>query len=148
MRIIRLTAAVVLVVVVLAGCGDDDATGGTTTSSTASSTTASTESTTTTDSTTTTESTTAPTESTTTTEPVTGAPTAAFCQAWADYQGAQDGAQLNTALGAMQEALPPDAPGDVANALVTLGQGDLDPGDVQAASDTVADWADGPCAER
>jgi ABC-type phosphate transport system substrate-binding protein len=129
MRIIRLTAAVVLVVVVLAGCGDDDATGGTTTSSTASSTTAS-------------------TGSTTTTEPATGAPTAAFCQAWADYQAAQDGAQLNTALGAMQEALPPDAPGDVANALVTLGQGDLDPGDVQAASDTVADWADGPCAER
>lgn len=82
---------------------------------------------------------------TTTTEASAG-PTAAFCQAWADYQDAQDGAQLNTALGAMQEALTPDAPAEVADALVTLGQGDLDPADVQAAADTVAAWADEPCA--
>lgn len=82
----------------------------------------------------------------TTTTVATADITAAFCQAWADYQDAQDGAQLNTALGAMQEALTPDAPAEVADALVTLGQGDLDPADVQAAADTVAAWADEPCA--
>jgi len=73
-------------------------------------------------------------------------PTVAFCEAWADFQNAQDGADLNTALGAMQAALTPDAPAEVAEAIVTLGQGDLDPGEVQAASDTVAAWADEACA--
>jgi hypothetical protein len=84
----------------------------------------------------------------TTTTETTDGPTAAFCQAWADYQDAQDGAQLNTALGAMQEALATDAPAEVAEAIVTLGQGDLDPAEVQAAADTVAAWADEPCAEQ
>lgn len=74
-------------------------------------------------------------------------PTAEFCEAWADYQDAQDGAELNTALGAMQDALTADAPAEVAEALVTLGQGDLDPAEVQAASDVVAAWADEACAE-
>lgn len=74
-------------------------------------------------------------------------PTAEFCQAWADYQDAQDGAELNTALGEMQNALPSDAPAEVAEALVTLGQGDLDPAEILAASDVVAAWADEPCAE-
>lgn len=74
-------------------------------------------------------------------------PTSAFCQAWADYQNAQDGAELNTALGEMQNALTAGAPAEVADALVTLGQGDLDPAEVQAASDVVAAWADEPCAE-
>ena len=74
-------------------------------------------------------------------------PTAEFCAAWADYQDAQDGAELNTALGAMEDALTSDSPAEVAEALVTLGQGDLDPAEVQAASDVVAAWADEACAE-
>lgn len=83
----------------------------------------------------------------TTTTEAGAVPTAAFCEAWADYQDAQDGAELNTALGEMEAALTPDAPTEVAEAIVTLGEGDLDPADVLAASDVVAAWADEPCAE-
>ena len=46
--------------------------------------------------------------------------------------------ELNTALGEMQNALTSGAPDEVQEALETLGQGDLDPAEVQAASDVVA----------
>lgn len=69
----------------------------------------------------------------------------AFCDAFDDYEAAQDGAQLNTALGTMTEELPSDAPTQVVEALDTLQQGDLDPEVTVDAAEDLSAWVDENC---
>ncbi len=66
-------------------------------------------------------------------------PTADFCAAQAELAAAQDGAQRNTAIGEMQDALPDDAPPAVEEALDNLLTGDLAPEAYTAAEQTLAD---------
>ncbi len=69
----------------------------------------------------------------------------ALCAAWVDYENAEDGAQLNTALGIIAAELPADAPQDVMDALDTLNAGDVAPQDTADAAATVGDWIDESC---
>lgn len=71
--------------------------------------------------------------------------TAEFCDAYDDYLAAQDGAQLNTALGTMSKELPDDAPAEVADALETLGTGDIPPEETVAAGAALEAWAVPAC---
>ena len=65
-------------------------------------------------------------------------PSDAFCAAQADLDAAQDGAQRNTAIGEMQNALGDDAPSAISDALDTLLTGDLTPEEYAAAEQTLA----------
>ena len=71
--------------------------------------------------------------------------TADFCDAYGDYRAAQDGAQLNTALGTMSEELPAEAPVEIAGALETLGAGDTPPEESVAAGAALEAWAVPAC---
>ena len=58
-------------------------------------------------------------------------PSGEFCDAVADFEAAQDGAQRTQALGDMAAALGEDAPSDVSRAIQDLDTGDL-PAEVYA----------------
>jgi hypothetical protein len=113
----RTLIACAVAAVALAGCGDDDTAATTTTEAPA----------------------------TTVTEPATAGPSEEFCSAYGDYLNAQDGAQLNTALGTMTAELPDDAPAEVSDALDTLSTGDLPAADYDAAGSTLEAWAGPAC---
>lgn len=61
-------------------------------------------------------------------------PSDEFCDAVADFQAAQDGAQRNQALGDMAEAAGADVPPAISQALESLDTGDL-PADAYAAAE-------------
>lgn len=65
-------------------------------------------------------------------------PSDGFCTAQADFEAAQDGAQRNTAIGEMQNALGGDAPLEISDALDTLLTGDLSPEQYTTAGETLA----------
>ena len=117
--------ALAALVVVPVSCGDDDDDGASGT-------------------TTTTATTTAVADEGTTTSASAG-PGDVFCQAAEDFSNAQDGAQRNTALGNLLDALPTDAPAAVGDALTTLDTGDLSASDYAAAEDTLQQYADDNC---
>lgn len=62
-----------------------------------------------------------------------------FCTAQADFEAAQDGAQRNTAIGEMQNALGEDAPLEISDALDTLLKGDLSAEQYTTAGETLAE---------
>jgi hypothetical protein len=66
-------------------------------------------------------------------------PSKEFCAAQADLEGAQDGAQRNTAIGEMQGALGENAPAAISEALDTLLTGDLSPEQYTEAEQALAD---------
>lgn len=70
------------------------------------------------------------------------APSEEFCNALADFQGAQDGAQRNTALGEMKDALG-DAGDELRDAIDQLETGDLDPSDYAEAAQALEDFGAG-----
>lgn len=78
-------------------------------------------------------------------------PSEAWCDAYADFEAAQDGAQRNTAIAGMEAALT-DTSGEVGQALDTLQQGDLAPSEYAAAEAVLAAYAQGcptpPAAQR
>lgn len=124
----RTLTACVVVALALAGCGDDD------------------DDTATTDDATTEAPATTEAAATTEAEPSAAGPSEAFCDAYDGYLDAQDGAQLNTALGTMTSELPEDAPAEVGDALVTLSTGDQAAEDYATAGATLEAWA-GPACE-
>ena len=65
-----------------------------------------------------------------------------FCNALADFQGAQDGAQRNTALAEMRDALG-DAGSELQDAIDQLETGDLDPSDYAEAAQALEDFGAG-----
>lgn len=113
--LLAVAAPIALLAAFAAGCGDDD------------------EPTATTETTSTTAA--------DTTESTAGSafPSDEFCAAQADLAEAQDGAQRNTAIGEMQDALGDDAPDAVVDALDTLLAGDLAPEEYTAAEQTLSD---------
>ncbi len=115
--IIRIAAvAAATLLVVLAGCGSDDDTSSTTTTSAGSAST------------------------TTTADGASSAfPSEQFCDAQADLEAAQDGAQRNTAIGEMQGAVGAGAPPAILDALDTLLEGDLTPEQYTAAEQALAE---------
>lgn len=126
-----LAASAVAVAFALPACGDDDSDSGS--GDAASSTTADT------------TSTSAPSGTTGgdgTGDGQSSFPSEEFCDAVADFQGAQDGAQRNQALGDMAEAAGDVVPGEVTSALETLDTGDLPAPAYAAAEDFLASLCD------